>query len=362
MTVAAVPDTLLAAGPPGAALDGKYAGLGDFAQAIHHRNKTGRTAARQLQNALQERVPSQGGFLVPEELRSDIMYATLEEAIIRPLATVIPVDTLRVGLPIVDDTSHASSVLGGWNFAWTEESAALALTAPAYGRVVYEAKKLTAYTVVNDELVADGPALQAFLRTTVPMALAWAEDNAFIQGSGTGQPQGILNAPCAVNVSRAGGAGHVIMTDILSMLTRILPQSMKHCIWLCSPDVLQQILQAYLNVGGASAGSNITPVAPPGWLMGSPTDGWTLLGRPLIATEHCPALGTRGDLMLCDPRFYVIADRVTMDMESSARGQKFAADETEFRFRSRVDGKIWLQSPVTPENSSATVSPVVILN
>jgi HK97 family phage major capsid protein len=310
-----------------------------------------------FQNAMSERVPSGGGFLVGEALRGDLMQATLEQAIIRPSATVLPVSTLRTGIPQIDDTTHAAgAVLGGVTWAWAEEGSALSPSAPAYGRLVLEVKKLAVYLGgVPDELVEDAEAFGVFARTSLASGQAWAEDQAFIAGSGTGQPQGILNAPCAVSVSRTTS----LQADVAAMVTRMLPQSFKYCIWLCSPDLTSSLLNMFTQIGTTPT-SAVT--APSAWLTGNPDDGWTLLGRPVHFTEHVPASGTRGDLILVDPRFYVIADRQLMTIDSSSLGQKFPQDQTEYRVISRKDGRIWLQSPVTPQNSSATVSPVVIRN
>ena len=349
---------------PGAVLNGEVAGWAELATAARDLKAGQRTDVTdrlaKLQNAMSERVPSQGGFVVPELLRSDMVLASLESAIIRPLATVLPVSALRTGIPMVDDTTHASNALfGGLTWNWTLEGATITATTPAYGRLILEAKKLAAFlTSVSDELIADAAAFEAFLRTAVPLGLAWSEDQAFIAGSGTGQPQGILNAPCAISVTRSTSS-KVLQIDIVNMVTRMLPQSLRECIWLCSPDVVGQLLQLYLLIGTIPTSA---ATAPSAWLTGNPSDGWTLLGRPLFVTEHVPPLGTKGDLILVDPKFYVIADRKVMTIDASATGAGYVADETNYRFISRLDGRIWLQSPVSPQNASATVSPVVILN
>lgn len=348
---------------PGAALDGKVSGWAELATAAAHPHGAEAQRLKSLQNAMSERIPSGGGFAVPETMRSDMVMATLEDAIIRPRATVIPSSSLRTGIPVVDDTTHApgssfASVLGGMTWNWTEEGALIASSAPAYGRIVLEAKKLAAYLGgVPNELLDDGPAFGAFCSATIPMGLAWAEDQAFISGSGTGQPQGILNAPCAISVTRSSG-GKVLQADVAAMVTRILPASFRHCIWLASPDTITQLLTLFLNFGSATTGVT----APSAWLQGTPDDGWTMLGRPLFNTEHVPALGTKGDLILVDPRWYVIADRLVMTVDTSPLGTGFPATETEFRVISRLDARMWIQSPLTPANASQTVSPVVILN
>ena len=40
---------------------------------------------------------------------------------------------------------------------------------------------------------------------------------------------------------------------------------------------------------------------------------------------------------------------------------KFSSDQTAYRIIERVDGRPWLQSAITPQNSSNTLSPFVQL-
>ena len=45
----------------------------------------------------------------------------------------------------------------------------------------------------------------------------------------------------------------------------------------------------------------------------------TLIGRPLIFSEHLAALGTVGDILLADFSYYLIRDRMAMTMDASPR-------------------------------------------
>jgi hypothetical protein len=49
-----------------------------------------------------------------------------------------------------------------------------------------------------------------------------------------------------------------------------------------------------------------------------------------------------------------------MTVERSAAGSGFAADVVNYRFRARVDGRYFVQGPMTTE-ASQQVSPVVVL-
>lgn len=357
----------------GAPLDSeKYsASIGTFLQAVWHKAEQAfpgdveplRNFRKTLRNALSERVPSEGGFLVPEVLRSQILMVALETAIVRPRARVIPMDSLRVPYPTIDDTSHTSSVFGGVIGYWTEEAAALTASAPSFGRIVLEAKKLTGYTTIPNELLQDSvAALDQWFNEMFPIALAWFEDVAFITGTGVGEPQGFLNSPCGIRVP-CGTTHTVAFADIVAMWPRLLPASMNNAVWLCSPSVIGQLMQLYLNAGGS------TPIAPPLWLNGMQAhDGltMTLLGRPLIVSEKMPDSSSNnttvpGALALVDFNYYLLGDRQSMQVQSSDE-YLFANDLTAFRVIERLDGRAWLQSAITPENSGSTLSPIVFLD
>jgi hypothetical protein len=343
---------------PADRLDGKYASFADMVRTIH----TDRARAAKIQAAagMSERVPSEGGFVVGESLRQDLLLLSLEPAIIRPRATVLPAGTLRTSIPVIDDTDHsAGTVLGGLEWEWAEEETSLTGLTSTFGRVTFEARKLAAYCALPSELWQDADQLDAYLRTAVPASLAWAEDQAFIQGSGAGQPQGLMSAQCALQVDRAAEST-VGFGDLVNMIDRMLPQSLSSFIWLASPDALKPLLSVYLGIGTPSD----TAVPPSEWLRFDHDLGcWTLLGRPAFFTEHVNALGETGDVVAVDPAYYVIADRRQMQVDTAVAGATFITDELELRITSRLDGRIWGPSePVTPANSSETVSPVVILN
>jgi HK97 family phage major capsid protein len=314
-----------------------------------------------------ERLPSEGGYLVPEILRSEILMLSLETSVVRPRSTVIPMDSLRVPLPAIDDTSHASNVYGGVAAYWTAEGGTLAASAPKWGRVELEARKLTAYTTIPNELLQDAiTPLDRWFNAFFPRAMAWFEDMAFINGNGTAEPQGFLNSPAAVKIN--SGTDYVVaFADIAAMYSRMWPASLGSAVWLCSPDVIASLLQM--------AASN---VAPPLWLQGfqalgapggSKGDGqsYMLMGRPLIVSEKMPSSAsgnttTAGALSFVDLSYYLLGDRQSMQIATSEE-YLFASDLVAYRVIQRMDGRIWQQSPITPANGSAsTLSPVVLLN
>jgi HK97 family phage major capsid protein len=341
----------------GAKLDKEFTGLGDYFKTIWH--NTNRDAPMQaklqrMRNAFSSTVPSEGGFLIPETLRSELLRVSLESAVVRSRARIIPMETLRVPFPAIDETSHASNVFGGITGYWTEEGAALTASSASFGRVVLDAKKLTAYTEVPNELLSDSIlTFEAFIGQIFPEALAWFEDLAFFNGTGVGEPLGFLRASATVEVSDTATGG--LFESILTMFSRMLPQSLPRAVWIASIDKFVELASlTFTPVGG-------TTVSPMVWLNnGQVQDAppMTILGRPVIFSEKVPASGSDGDLNFVDFGFYLVGDRQVMSAMSSPHF-KFQNDQTAFRIIERLDGLPWLKSAITPQNGGPTLSPFV---
>jgi HK97 family phage major capsid protein len=351
----------------GAQLDKEFAGPAGAAEFFNtvwrERTRTldtvGQGRVKRLRDAFSSDVPSEGGFLIPEQLRSELLSVSLESAVVRPRARVIPMDSLRVGFPMIDSTSNASSIYGGIVAYWTEEGGTMQDTTPTFGRVMLEAKKLTVYTQVPQELVADSiVSFQPFISQIFPEGLSWYEDIAYIKGNGVGQPLGALHASNPAIITQAAepgqGANTIVWENIVAMYSRMLPSSLNRAVWVIAPNVLPELSTMALGVGTGGA---------PVWLVnGTGAAPMTLLGRPIIISEKAPAaLGTAGDINLVDFGFYLIGDRQAMSASVSEH-YRFPQDEMAFKVVMRVDGRPWLQSPITPQYGGDTLSPFVQLS
>jgi HK97 family phage major capsid protein len=331
-------------------------------------------SARQfIANAWSERIPAGGGFLVPEQLRAQVL-AYVTPAVVRPRAMVLPMGSLKLGVPVVDNPSQASGgqALGGLTFSFTDDDAAITPSAPGFGNAVLQAQKLAALVPVPNELVADAAgALDDFITRVVAIGLSWVEDDYFIgtAGTGAGCPQSILNASCAKTVSRANSGQVPVAADIAAMVSAFHPAAlacgltpgMTDAGWLVSVNLLGAWLQMYLVPGGSAATAGAPASLPPWLSLGDGHGvGPAILGLPAKVTDHQPAAGSPGDLMLCDLGNYLIGDRQELTIERSAQGPGFITDITNYRIRARVDGRYYVQGATTTE-ADEQVSPVVIL-
>ena len=279
----------------------------------------------------------------------------------RSRASVIPMSTLSVPIPTVDDTSHVSSIFGGVVFYWAEESGALTESQASFGKVTLTAKKLTGFFKVPNELLADAPAFSGWFDTRVPAGLAWYEDLAFMTETGTGTPQGFINSPASVAVAKQTGqaAATIVWENIVGMYARMLPTSLASAVWVCAIDTFPELATMALSVGTGGGPVWIGNFA--GGQGGADTPPMTILGRPVIFTEKVPALGTTGDISFVDLSYYLVGDRQQVEVMASEHAF-FQNDQTAYRLIERVDGRPWLQSPLTPHNgSSNTLSPFVQL-
>lgn len=345
---------------PGAALDGQF-DFGDFMVAAGAKDSAStpkefralRGKLEEIQDSYSGTVPGDGGFLVPEEFRATLLELAMETSIVQPRATVIPMTALKLRIPMIDSNTNVGQVMGGMVAYWTEEQAELVESQAKFGSVLLEAQKLTGLSGVPNELMMDAPGMAAFVERSWPRALAFFADIAYIRGDGVGQPLGFLGAAntAAVAVAAVNGAENTITaTNIFDMASRMLPTSFGNAVWLVAHDAMPQIFKL--------AAEDDSPV-----FLTNIANGWpvTILGRPVIFTEKSVKLGTRGDIALVDLSYYLIGDRMTMQMARSEHAQ-FTKDKTMFRIIQRTDGRPWLNTPITPaNNSTATLTPFVEL-
>jgi HK97 family phage major capsid protein len=342
----------------GAVLDGQFENMGDVMVALAGERKGNRQAVERLgkiRNDYSTIVPSEGGVLVPEEFRAQLLQLSLESALVRPRARVIPMASPRIKFPMIDATSNASAVFGGIVGYWGDEAQALTASSAKFGAVTLDSQKLTGYAEIPNELIADSAiSVDAFVGQLFPQALSWFEDIAFIRGTGVGEPLGFLTAgnTAQISVTKETGqaANTIVWENLVKAYARMLPQSLNSAVWIAHPDTFPELATMALSVGtgGSAVWLNNGVSGPPA----------TILGRPVIFSEKCETLGTAGDINFVDLSYYLIGDRQQMTAMTSEHF-KFNIDSVAYRIIQRVDGRPWIKSAITPNKGSNTMSPFV---
>lgn len=319
------------------------------------------TSRPQPQNAMSERVPSEGGFLLPERLRQQVL-SYMTSSIVRNSGTIVPMDSERVPIPVLDNPNQSGSTqaLAGLTFSLVQEGQAIPATTPNFGRLALEAWKIAAYmTGVPNELLSDSPAFGDFLARIIAQGYEWFLDDLFLNtGTGVGQPQALVNAPGALAVTR-NTSSKVLHADIIAMLKGLHPASKATATWLLSESAFDYLLELYEIVGSAPSGQD---VAAPQTLIFDPIGKcWRLLGLPVEVNDHQVAIGSVGDVMLCDLGLYLVGERQEMIVEVAPLGAGFINDTSGIRIKARVDGRYWTQSTFTTVTGQS-VAPLVILH
>lgn len=311
------------------------------------------------QKAMSEQTGASGGFLVPTEYNNELMAAAAETSIVRSRATVIPMRRRQIQMPVLDQTGTNSGApgnfFGGMSFSWTEEAAEKTEDNPNFRQVTLTAHKLVGYTRVSDELVDDSAvSLDAFFRSPLGMAggIAWQEDYAFLRGTGTGQPLGVINAGATVTVNRnATNPAVDFQNDLANMRSQLYTGMGGSPVWVINQALMNEIITLNGPTGNPSY------IWQPNARDGIP--GF-LLGYPVIWTEKLPAQNTSGDILLANFAFYMIGDRQSTTIEST-QFDRWRYDQTSWRAVHRVDGRPWLSAPLTLADGTFQVSPFVIL-
>ena len=308
--------------------------------------------------SVQERDSEYGGYLIPEEFRNQLLEIAVKKSNILNMAMTIPMATNALNIPYVAGTDRSSGALhGGIQFYWLDEEATKTETRPKFGKIQLRLKKVAGLVYASDEILEDSPiSMEPLLTRLFSDALAWQLDNVFINGSGAGKPLGVLNAPCLISVAKETGqaAATILFENVIKAYARMYDKS--NAVWMANDDTFQQLASMSLAVGTGGA-----PVwLPAGGVSGKPYD--TLMGKPLIFTEHCQTLGTVGDLLFADWTQYLVGQKSGAGVKfASSVHLKFDADQTAFRFVMRIDGQPWWPSSLTGRYSSVTLSPFVTI-
>jgi len=355
---------------------GGFKSFGEFAQKVAHAEKWRKgyvgtpvdkrlipdTETKDVGSPSTHETPAdEGGYLVPTEFRAQLLDLIVEKSNILSLGFPIPMATNSINVPFVQGMDHSGGQLfGGVYMQWLEEETQFTGARPKFGQVALRLKKLAGLAYISSEMIEDSPiSIEPILTRNFTDALAWQLDWAFLNGSGGGQPQGILNSAALITVAIETGQtlanGPLLYENIVKMYSRMWNKA--NGVFFANHELFPALASLSLVIGTAGAPAYLPANSQ---LSGKPFD--TLMGKPLIYTEHCRALGTTGDLIFADFSQYLMGQKAAGALlTSSSVHLKFDYDQMTYRFIFRIDGQSWWPSALTPRYGSATLSPFVAL-
>jgi HK97 family phage major capsid protein len=298
-----------------------------------------------------ETVGADGGFAVPGEYRTEIIQHVTGEDSVLARTDQYPISGNSIVFP--DDDTTAWQTSGGVLAYWVGEASAITQSKVALKQKNLRLRKVACLVPVTDELLQDAGALQAYVTRKAGEKLQFKVDEAIFRGTGANQPLGFLNSSALVTVAKESGqaADTVVDNNIVNMYSRMYGPWRDNAVWFINQDIEPQLFT--MSVG------NWPIYLPAGSLSGSPFG--TLLGRPVVATQHCETLGDVGDICFASMGQYVTAVKSSGVEASSSIHLWFDQDATAFKFRMRVDGQPWMGSTITPRDGSNTMSAFVTL-
>ena len=302
-----------------------------------------------------EAVASDGGYLVQKDFNDTILEKVYQTGQIASRVTRQAIGPTANGLTynMVDESSRANgSRFGGLRAYWTAEAAALTASNPTFAQQTLTLNKLTCLFYATEELLMDQVSLAGLVERAVPQEIMFKVEDAVVEGTGSGQPLGILNANATVSQSKESGqtATTINATNIEKMWSRMWAPSRGTMVWLINQDAEPQLTQM-------TSGDHPIYMPPLGL---SDTPFSRLYNRPVIATEYNATLGTVGDIMAVDLSQYMLIDKGAVRGDSST-SVRFLYDERAFRWLYRVDGQPMWNSALTPFKGSNTQSPFITL-
>lgn len=285
-----------------------------------------RTNFRQVSNVLQEGVDADGGYLVPEEYDRRLIQTLSEENIMR-----------RLGHVITTSGEHKINIAATKPAAaWIEEGGALQFSDATFAQILLDAHKLHVAIKVTEELLYDSAfPLEQYILDAFTKALANAEEDAFINGTGTGQPLGILAATGGAQVGKTLESTDVTADDVIDLIYSLKRPYRKNAVFLTN-DKCVAALRKLKDENGQF-------LWQPSLQAGEPD---TCLGYKIYTSPFFPEPGpNKAVLAFGDFSYYNIGDR---GPRSFAELKELFAGNGMVGFvaKERVDGKLVLPEAI----------------
>ena len=212
---------------------------------------------------------------------------------------------------------------------------------------------------VTSELLEDNPVgLEQFVSVIANDAIVYDVNRSIMQGAGPSITGTLGVVPSAGTITvpiETGQTAYLVYENLVNMWSRLKQTSRRNAVW-----VVNQQLEPYLRGVAFEGTSSSTPIYIPGnTLAGTPFD--SLMGAPVLFGEYSSALGTAGDIALCDFSQYIASQKTSGLRSDVSIEAAFEWDTTMFRFLLRFGGSPWRQTPITSQDGNQTYGHFVIL-
>ena len=270
---------------------------------------------------LQTGVDSKGGYLLPTEMNNEIVTRLEQENVMRQICRVIQTESIHK-IPVQATKPVA---------AWIREGDSITLSGETFSEVTLDAYKLACGVKISNELLADSfYDVEEHLEIEFSKALAASEEQAFIAGSGNGEPTGFLTTLSGETDAALTTASTTLsIDDLINTVYSLRREYRQNAVWLMHDGALQQIRQLKNN--------NLNHYWTPSTIDGEPDK---LLGFSVYTSAFMPQYATGAVVAAFgDFQRYYIADRAVRSFKPLM--ELYALNDiSAFLMIERLDGKL----------------------
>ena len=298
------------------------------------------TTVGEIKATLNEGVPEEGGYTVPEDFRTEIVKRMAGLTVVRPRARVVTTIRDAAEWPKLEggDSQYTSAV----RVTWIEEvptSATVALTNPTFGMYRVPVNTVMARTDISRNLLEDS----AFnmLSTVADLfaeALAIDEDAKFLTGTGGGTPRGILGNRSGANETpedgitsvNSGNANLLTADGLIDLVYELAAQYRRNAVVLAAKSAHKAIRKLKDGNGDYLWEKGIAVGQPP-----------NLLGYEILEDESMPSVAANNyPVVFGDLSGYLIADRVGLTIERVTDTTTTGQNKVAIFMRRRLGGQV----------------------
>jgi len=279
--------------------------------------------------AMTEGTDAQGGYLVRPQIERQIVQARELDNVLRALCSKLTVTSTSIQLDQI-----GLSTTAGWVAELAQKPESTGMTLATVTANVFTAAGLA--TISNQLLQDSNPAVDGLVTSDLAKRLVALEETAFIAGTGTGQPLGILNTPGIA-------ATPLTSVDVVDLLDAILDAIADVETNHGAPSAIVMHPRTWTRILKSRDAQGAFYIDPTGGVQ-DPRTGQrgpvkSLWGYQVVTSNRVPAnLGTgtnESRVIVGDFREALILDRQGITVDESSHVY-FTTNQTVFRAEQRV--------------------------
>lgn len=269
--------------------------------------RIGDSGTYSIYNALQQDNPTQAGYLVaPEKFVTELIKEMSDISFMRQKAKVLPPLRGAQSLGYPTRTAAMSS------FAWGAEiQAPTADSTLAFGKREFKPHVGTSEILVSKTLIRNVSNADALIRAEIAEEIGESLEEAYMTGSGAGQPLGVFTASddgigTARDVSDGNTATELKFDGLMECKMAVKQQYRRGAEWIMHRDAIKQIMKL--------KDSNGQYIWQPSLIAGQPD---RIIGDPVNESEFAPSTFTTGLYLAVygNLQNYWIVDSLAMEIQ-----------------------------------------------